>query len=70
MNEFQSQTIPPTCDHDEAAAPCRYCGDRPGRDVYRGVCWICELGVLVGDLPKPDETQMLSLNAIPPEIFL
>ncbi len=42
---------------EKTPAPCRYCGERPGRDVYHGVCWICELGVLAGDLPKPDQWQ-------------
>lgn len=35
-----------------AVASCRYCGERPAREMYRGLCWHCELGVLVGDLPR------------------
>lgn len=45
---------------DQSSDACLYCGDRPGRDVYHGICWICELGVLAGDLPKPNRVSATS----------
>lgn len=58
MNAPQNETAAAIGDHSDASEPCRFCGDRPGREVYRGICWICELGVLAGDLPKVDQSNV------------
>lgn len=78
MSDAESQTGPrpvhPRCsaaagtpqaktDPDRSADACLYCGDRPGREVYHGICWICELGVLTGDLPKPNRDHQHSVTS-------